>query len=188
MNQVSKRKRDNVGLHRKRLKTERHWTIRSNESNISHGELLGEGGYGQVHKMFDSKTEKCFARKLIRLFAGISTRDIENEIRAVKKLCKNGHPNIVQVFQLGKLEADGGLYFIDMELCDVSLDRYIRGETSPYLVNWTVVREQAIREAKPTEVLWIANQILDGLIFIHKQKEVHRDISPHNSAVLETSN
>jgi hypothetical protein len=30
---------------------ELEWTIRENEQNVVHQELLGEGGYGEVHKV-----------------------------------------------------------------------------------------------------------------------------------------
>jgi len=29
----------------------KHWTIREEEDNITHEGLLGQGGYGEVHKV-----------------------------------------------------------------------------------------------------------------------------------------
>lgn len=29
----------------------KHWTIRDEEENLIHQELLGRGGYGEVHKV-----------------------------------------------------------------------------------------------------------------------------------------
>jgi len=55
----------------------------------------------------------------------ISEDDIRNEMRAVAKLCmtQNTHRNIVSVFDYGPLSPF--LYFIDMELCDLNLERWI---------------------------------------------------------------
>jgi len=30
---------------------EQHWTVRDDETDISHDKLLGQGGYGEVHKV-----------------------------------------------------------------------------------------------------------------------------------------
>jgi serine/threonine protein kinase len=121
---------------------------------------------------------KHFARKVIRLFAGISRQEVENEARAVNKLCKSHHPNIVQVFQVGQL--GGSMYFIDMELCDFSLEMYLYGGSMLNMPDWKDIREGAVELSRPHEFITIADQILDGLMFIHGLKEVHRDLSPHN--------
>jgi hypothetical protein len=54
-----------------------------------------------------------------------SSKDIENEVRVIKKLCeRNAHLNIVEVVQFGRL-IGSPCYFIDMELCDMNLENYI---------------------------------------------------------------
>jgi serine/threonine protein kinase len=119
---------------------------------------------------------------------GISQKEIENEIRAVNKLCKSRHPNIVQIFDLGKLKKDRAFYFIDMELCDLTLDSYIYGDDFPGLESWNSIHKRATEEQMPTEFYGIAGHIIDGLIFIHEHGEVHRDLSPHNGAIVSGEN
>lgn len=109
--------------------------------------------------------------------------DIENEVRAIKKLCERGvHHNIISVLKFGELPNPAGpCYFIDMELCDLNLEGYIHRreplsptESIPYFVK---------NEAPPTKALQIWNvmsQIANGVKYIHEQKEVHRDIKPAN--------
>jgi serine/threonine protein kinase len=104
---------------------------------------------------------------LVRPFAGVSQEDVDNEVRAIKKLCQHQHPNIVQVFKYGRLKTDGAFYFIDMELCENSLEKYIYGQLQD--------DADALQSAYS-----ILQQILNGLIYIHCLKEVHRDLSPHN--------
>jgi hypothetical protein len=70
---------------------------------------------------------KHFARKLIRAFAEITDEDVKNEVRAIKKLCgESQHPNLVDILRYGNMVNSPTYYFIDMELCDMDLDAYIR--------------------------------------------------------------
>jgi hypothetical protein len=64
------------------------------------------------------------------LYPRVGQTDIDNEIRAVSKLCKDWHPNIVQVLALGQLRPDSTWFYIDMELCSVSLETYMRSTES----------------------------------------------------------
>jgi serine/threonine protein kinase len=121
---------------------------------------------------------QCFARKMIRLFPGVTKPEIENEIRAVKKLCQTSHPNIVQIFEFGQLKPNSSFYFIDMESCEFTLAHYITGADVPFLVNWKIFC------MLPQNICEINEHIIDGLIFIHKNGEVHRDLSPQNGMSL----
>jgi len=102
----------------------------------------------------------------------------------VRKLCIGGHPNIVQaVLRLGQPKPDSSLYFIDMELCEVTLEQYARGTEVPYLPNWARIRRR--EEGMPdvvVEARFIIESIANGLEFIHNQGEVHRDLSLQNGA------
>ena len=111
----------------------------------------------------------------------IKQEEIDNELRAVNKLCKSEHPNIVQVFQAGALIGDSSVYFIDMELCDFTLKQYSSGEDVPFLPSWHIVRERANFQES---LYQITNQIVDGLIFIHENQEVHRDLCPSNGSAF----
>ena len=110
---------------------------------------------------------KTFARKLIRPWAGISQSVIDNEVRAINKLCRCRHPNIVQVLGYGWLKADGAFYFIDMEVCEISLEKYIQGETIDNLINWNTVR---IRNEVHEHAYKIMQQILNGMIHSLSQR------------------
>src|SRR5271170_3205453 len=48
--------RMNKPTKRKRSTEESHWTVRPNEPNLSHEEVIGEGGYGEVHKVCSPPT------------------------------------------------------------------------------------------------------------------------------------
>jgi serine/threonine protein kinase len=118
---------------------------------------------------------------LIRVSGNIKQKDIDNEIRAIQKLCQNEHMNIVQVFEYGRLKPDGVTYFIDMELCEVSLANYMKGHEIEGLISWPTIRSQ---NKVISHAYYILQQVLNGLLFIHSLGEVHRDLSPHNGTLL----
>jgi serine/threonine protein kinase len=96
----------------------------------------------------------------------------------MEKLCKGSHQNIIIIFNHGRLRVQSAFYFIDMELCDFNLDEYLRGsKQAPGLSQWK--REETTDAA--ILLIWpIMDQITDGLAFIHRHKEVHRDLNPQN--------
>src|SRR5271169_6283902 len=87
--------------------------------------------YNQVSNDKANSYSKEFARKFIRPF-GRSQEDIDkeiaNEVRVIEKLSQNeGHPNIISIFQHGRLNTNQ-YYFFDMELCAMNLGDYIHAD------------------------------------------------------------
>jgi len=96
--------------------------------------------------------------------------EIENEIRAVTKLCSgNEHANVVAALRSGKLPGSP-YYFIDMELCDFNLEIYIANQ-------WINDLEKKYRAR---QVFTILSDISNGVAFLHSHDEVHRDMKPRN--------
>jgi serine/threonine protein kinase len=94
-------------------------------------------------------------------------KTLANEVRAITKLCQpEGCLNIVSVLRYGKVK-DSSFYLIDMELCEGNLYDLINcSRPSPL----------------GAQFIWgIMVQISNGLLFIHNQGEVHRDLKPQNS-------
>lgn len=83
-----------------------------------------------------------------------------------------------------------GVYFIDMELCDLTLDEYIYNERSNYSrtcidaskkSNSAVfVGENSSMTVKLQNLWTIMTQIAQGLEFIHELHQVHGDLKPRN--------
>jgi serine/threonine protein kinase len=123
---------------------------------------------------------QVFARKLIRPFATIMTEDVQNEIRAVTKLCSQKHPNVIDVLCHDWLKGSP-YYAIDMEFCELTLADYIRGDRE--LIFKTVTTEMVYSEriVKWLEISVIMKDIINGISFIHNCNEVHRDLKPSNS-------
>ena len=131
-----------------------------------------------------------FARKLIHIFGtdhfrAETERMVMNEFRAVSKLCRPGmHRNIVSVLDYGKFP-HGDVYYIDMELCDITLDYFIARDWPPELRDH-IPQSLADPQGSTFFSQWwnIMEDITSGVAYIHFHNEVHRDIKPRNSTNL----
>ena len=67
-----------------------------------------------------------------------------------------------------------------MELCDINLDCYIERQR-----NEAIEKElsylAAINSFRMDQIWDIMQDITNGVAFIHSEKEIHRDLKPHNS-------
>jgi serine/threonine protein kinase len=69
--------------------------------------------------------------------------------------------------------------FFDMELCDVTLEDWIKGDWPKDLEEDS--RYFSVNDGRLTQVLHLAEEIINGIAFIHSQQEIHRDLKPRNS-------
>lgn len=98
---------------------------------------------------------------------------VNNEFRAINKLCLKKHPNVIEVLKVDTF-SNRSYAFIDMELCDMDLDDYNKSIWKLEIVQGSVkgTREKGI---------WnIMMQIANGIAYIHSLAEVHRDLKPKN--------
>jgi serine/threonine protein kinase len=110
-------------------------------------------------------------------------KDIENEATAIEAvMSEGGHQNIVTVLKHGWL--DGSVYFIDMELCDYSLEGYIQQERRRVATRETLDGNDFLDSKERVSEMWsIMSQITSGLVYIHSKSQVHRDLKPSNGII-----
>jgi serine/threonine-protein kinase len=133
------------------------------------GDLLGEGGMGQVYLATHRMLARPAAIKLIRPEA-IGGSDPAARDLAVRRFHREAEvaanlrsPHTVELYDFGSTE-DGTLYFV-MELLEgVNLERLVR-EHGPL---------------PPNRVIHILRQVCDSLEEAHERGLVHRDIKPAN--------
>ena len=126
---------------------------------------LGRGAMGVTYKAFDVDLRCLVTLKVI------SERYLNDEsarlrfVREARAAASLRHPNVASVFHLGK---SGDKYFYAME--------FVEGETLKNLI-------ERLGRLEVKQALDIATQVAAGLVAIHKQNLVHRDIKPTNIMV-----
>ena len=126
---------------------------------------LGDGGMGIVYRAEHTYLNKEFALKVMRPTRDVVDRQrFEQEARLASRI---RHRNVVEISDFGILPT-GQPYFV-MEL--------LRGETLG----------EAIYQGriKPLLACLIAAQVASGLLAVHKQNVVHRDLKPDNIFLLD---
>lgn len=132
-------------------------------------ELLGEGGMGKVFKAYDTMDKKTVAVKVLN-------RDIEQSVDGIRRFIKEAeigrkldHPNIVKIYDAGRIDE---ARYLTME--------FVEGITLKQLI-----REKS--QLDITEAVRIAVQILEGLKVIHENDIIHRDIKSDNIMIEKNS-
>lgn len=130
--------------------------------------VLGEGGMGVVYAAFDPSLNRKIAIKVLRVAKGDPAVDTQaarsRMLREAQAMAMVGHPNLVQVFDVGTYSDD---VFIAME--------YVDGGT---LRDWTAEKGRSWEE-----VLRVYLDAAKGLAAAHRRKLIHRDFKPENVMV-----
>ncbi len=127
-------------------------------------ERVGAGNMGVVYRAYDPELDRRVALKLVAVRGSNKRRATEVRARLQREaqaLARVGHPNVIQVFDIG--ETDGGV-FVAME--------FVEGVT---LREWSAAK----RRSWP-EVLELFRQAARGLWAAHQADVVHRDFKPDN--------
>lgn len=117
--------------------------------------------------------------------------DVKNEVRVIDSLLQQGdHRNIIGILKHGWLETAGKVYFIDMELADLTLSEYIdyifHNKDLQFPIPDGDVFNPVFSARDCTElerlrtVFEIGHQVACGLEFLHENAHVHRDLKPQN--------
>ncbi|HEX4787157.1 MAG TPA: protein kinase [Actinospica sp.] len=131
---------------------------------------LGRGGMGAVYLAKHRVTGKLVALKLMLPKVAANSVSRERFKREVQLTRMLKHPNVAALYEDGFAD---GAFFFTTEYCEGgSLDRLLhqRGGTLP-----------------PSEAVRYAIDVLDGLEYAHEQGVVHRDLSPSNILLSDTS-
>jgi serine/threonine protein kinase len=105
----------------------------------------------------------------------VSKDDVLKEARAADILCNKKHKHIVPILRHGWLSSS--YYFFDMQPCDMNLEDYISDKYKDKIT---------FEGTYTSRIFTILSQITSGVHFIHKHKQVHRDLKPKNGTSLVT--
>ena len=118
-----------------------------------------------------------YACKIIREQHGITPKDIDNELRAIRRICTTGHENIVQVYADWRETVNGvPSCYIVMELCGPNLEEYLNGCRREEYTIWDWWFNPGFGYFSMDGQV----DMVSGLVFIHSMNEIHRDLKPAN--------
>src|ERR1700730_16535611 len=145
-------------------------TLRGIKTRYEVKEVIARGGMGVVYKAYDKVMKRPVALKtLLDLTDSKTLKLFEKECEVLASLI---HPNIVEIFDVGQLEDEGGTkpYLVMPLLPGVTLEKLIRTSSSRLTV------ERCID---------IFCQTCRGLHAAHERGLIHRDLKPSNIFVME---
>jgi eukaryotic-like serine/threonine-protein kinase len=123
-------------------------------------QVLGQGGYGDVHLGVSSAGPKV----AVKILNARASRD-EDTVARFKREADTGqrleHPSIVRIVEVG---SSRGRHYIVMEL--------MRGGSLRQMLDRA--------DTPPNDVLAVLAEVASALAFAHAQGVVHRDVKPEN--------
>ena len=132
-------------------------------------EPIGRGGMGDVFLARDVLLDRLVALKVLRNKFDDELVDERLLLREARAAARAEHERIARVYDAGTWNDRA---FIAME--------YVRGET---LREW-----MKTHQATAEEVLFIVQQLLEGVRALHERQLVHRDLKPENVMVARDGN
>ncbi|MDL9980072.1 serine/threonine-protein kinase [Microbacterium sp. ASV49] len=127
---------------------------------------IGSGGFANVYRAADKKTDATVAIKVLRDIEGVGDEAINRFRRELRLMESLEHANVVSVLAQG--ETDAGEIWYAMPLAQGSLSDYVKQVTG-----------------NPPQIVEIMRQISAGLAYIHRQGIYHRDLKTANVLRLE---
>ncbi|KAI9486861.1 MAG: kinase-like domain-containing protein [Benjaminiella poitrasii] len=130
---------------------------------------VGEGTYGVVYRVRDTKTKQIVALKKIRMERETDGMPISS-LREISILKRMKHQNIVNVTDVAvgpRLES----IFLVMEYCEQDLGSLLDTVSTPYT---------------PSEIKCLMLQLLRGLEYCHSHSIIHRDLKMSNLLLTST--
>ena len=122
-------------------------------------EKLGQGNYGIVYKVQDKYTNKIYAAKISSLY----TNNLESNKKEINVLKQCNSPYIIHYY--GSYLKNKTIWII-LEYCDAGS-----------VLDLMRISNKNLNEQ---QIASIISMVLKGLIFLHEQKKIHRDIKAGN--------
>ena len=128
-------------------------------------QVIGAGAFSQVLKVKSRKNYGIYAMKKVDTLSNPEIAGLENEEKLLKKL---NHQNIVKCYNVFRDESNRYMFFI-MELMN-------NGDLEGFRTGF-----ENFETYPPEKILWkIFYDCLKGLVYLHSQDIIHRDIKPGN--------
>jgi serine/threonine protein kinase/formylglycine-generating enzyme required for sulfatase activity len=140
--------------------------------------MIGEGGMGEVRRVWDNALQRTVAMKILR--RDLSERDdlVHRFVEEAQATAQLEHPGIMPVYDVGRLR-DGRPYFTMKEIRGRSLLDVIEEVHQESTTGWGVT---------PTgwtfqRLIQVLQQVCEAVAFAHSRGVLHRDLKPTNVMV-----
>jgi len=128
---------------------------------------LGEGGFGEVFKTYDTFLDKWVAIKISKVRADFKEIRLKNEVDIVNQL--PAHPNVARYEECYTFKTISGEH--DFAI----LQYYESGNLLQVLKKYDLTLSQKY---------YLLSNLLEGIRFIHSQGIIHRDLKPQNVLIV----
>ncbi|MFM7200325.1 MAG: protein kinase domain-containing protein [Myxococcota bacterium] len=135
-------------------------------------EQIGQGGFGQVFKAQNQRTQQLVAVKLVKIQGDEESSTQRTRARFQRELKLSAqleHPNIVRLIDHGEID-ESSVFGIFQHISGVTLREFLRRH----------------HQLSFSETLHLMAQVLDALCAAHSMGIVHRDIKPENIMITST--
>jgi serine/threonine protein kinase len=137
-------------------------------------DLLGKGGFGDVYKAYDNEDQIFVALKI----AHASADDKHNLINEIKRFKKLNHPNIIKHIEAYEVNTGGFDIHGRPIINHVGILEYAdKGTLADLLKNPNDFGSYGNFRSLIED---LANDIIDGLAYLHSRNIIHRDLKPTN--------
>jgi eukaryotic-like serine/threonine-protein kinase len=136
-------------------------------------EILGQGGQGDVWKAIDPDLNREVALKVLGEARRSSASAAQRFRREAAVTGMLEHPNIVPIYEAGKIAADGSPYYVMRVLREknlqVAIDEFHANAVSDetYLHGLRILLERFV-------------DVCDAVAYAHSRGVIHRDLKPAN--------
>ena len=131
--------------------------------------LLGEGGLGEVRRVYDRELDRVVAMKLLREDVA-NPASIARFLEEARLSARLQHPGIVPVHDVGR-RPDGRLYFT-MQV--------VEGRTLREVVREWHVAARAGQEVRWRSLVEPFARVCEAVAYAHGERVLHRDLKPSN--------
>ncbi|HOO56462.1 MAG TPA: serine/threonine-protein kinase [bacterium] len=133
-------------------------------------EFIGEGGSSGVFKADEVVHDTLLRTVALKIIISGNGTDISKQLREIKSSIDFEHPNVLKGITAGETEIEGlgHVLYLVTELADGSLqDRLTKGVLSG------------------DDARKVIENIVGALEYLHKNKNVHRDVKPENILLVD---